>query len=363
MSLYDLEIADWQKLLTDQPSFRSMQIWKAIHEHALRPEQLTSLPKSLRKTLGSAPDTASALKLVQLTSDDQRLTEKAIFQLDDQRVIETVLMHYHDRSTVCISSQAGCAMNCSFCATGQQGFFRHLRVGEIVEQVIWAVERTRITRGERRLSNIVFMGMGEPLANTRNVFRALKRINEDIGIGARHITVSTVGIVPGIRLFGGLGPQFNLAVSLHAANNQKRTSLVPINAKYPIETLMEALNEYVQITRRRISFEWAMMDGVNDSREDARELITLCVPLEAHVNLIPLNPTPGWPAKGSPTSTVEDFADDLDRAGIAVSIRDNRGTNIDAACGQLAGTASGNNVGERLSANISVKIDIDALLE
>lgn len=363
MSLYDLEIADWQKLLTDQPPFRSRQIWKAIHEHALRPEQLTSLPKSLRVSLASSPDTASALRLVRLTSDNGQLTEKALFQLNDQRVIETVLMHYHDRSTVCISSQAGCAMNCSFCATGQQGFFRHLGVGEIVEQVVWAIERTRITRGEKKLSNIVFMGMGEPLANTRNVFRALARINTDIGIGARHITVSTVGIVPGIRLFTGLGPQFNLAVSLHAANNQKRTSLVPINAKYPIETLMETLQEYVQKTRRRISFEWAMMDGVNDTEQDAKELIPLCIQLGAHVNLIPLNPTSGSPAKGSAFPRLESFADALAGAGIAVSIRDNRGTNIDAACGQLAGMVADRNLGERYSADISAKMDIGALLD
>ncbi len=363
MSLYDLEIADWQKLLSGQPPFRSRQIWKAIHEHALRPDQLTSLPKSLRAILASSAETASAFTLVRLTSDDRQLTEKALFQLNDTRVIETVLMHYHDRSTVCISSQAGCAMNCSFCATGQQGFFRHLTVGEIVEQVIWAIDRTRITRGEKRLSNIVFMGMGEPLANTRNVFRALERINTDIGIGARHITVSTVGIVPGIKLFTDLGPQFNLAVSLHAANNDKRTSLVPINAKYPIETLMETLQEYVQKTRRRISFEWAMMDGVNDTEQDAKELTSLCVPLEAHVNLIPLNPTLGWPSKGSGWSRVESFADTLAGAGIAVSIRDNRGTNIDAACGQLAGLVADKNLGERYSENISAKMEISALLD
>ncbi len=363
MSLYDLEIADWQKLLTDEPPFRSKQIWKAIHEHALRPDQLTSLPKRLRTTLASSADTASAFTLVRLTSDDRQLTEKALFQLNDGRVIETVLMHYHDRSTVCISSQAGCAMNCSFCATGQQGFFRHLTVGEIVEQVIWAIDRTRITRGEKRLSNIVFMGMGEPLANTRSVFRALERINTDIGIGARHITVSTVGIIPGIRLFTDLGPQFNLAVSLHAANNDKRTTLVPINAKYPIETLMETLQDYVQKTRRRISFEWAMMDGVNDTEQDAKELIPLCIPLEAHVNLIPLNPTSGWPSKGSGRPRVESFADTLAGAGIAVSIRDNRGTNIDAACGQLAGLVAGKNLGERYSQDISAKMDIGALLD
>lgn len=363
MSLYDLEITDWQKLLPREPLFRSRQIWRAIHEGAIRPEQLTSLPKHLRDTLSRTPELSPGLRLMRLSSDDHKLTEKALFQLDDQRVIETVLMHYPERSTVCVSSQAGCAMNCSFCATGQQGYFRQLTTGEIVEQVIWAISRTRATRGERRLSNIVFMGMGEPLSNTRNVFRALARMNSDIGIGARHITISTVGIVPGIKLFASLGAQFNLAVSLHAANNEKRSSLVPINRRYPIELLMETLDSYFRTTRRRISFEWAMMDGVNDTDVDAKELISLCVPLEAHVNLIPLNPTPGWPTKGSPKTRVEEFARILENAGISASVRDNRGTGIDAACGQLAGTTVTRHSGERFYADSSANIDVGDLLD
>ncbi len=363
MSLYDLQLADWQKLLAEQPSFRPMQIWQSIHKHALRPELLTSLPKELREKLALMPELKSALKLRQLSSDDHHLTEKALFELDDGHVIETVLMHYPDRSTVCISSQAGCAMNCSFCATGQQGYFRHLGVGEITEQVIWAISRTRITRGSKRLSNVVFMGMGEPLANTRNVFGAIVRINQDIGIGARHITVSTVGIVPGIKLFTSLDLQVNLAVSLHAANNQKRSSIVPINNRYPIELLTKTLQEYANATNRRISFEWAMMDGVNDSATDARELIALCIPLQAHVNLIPLNPTPGWPTRGTPMEKIVSFANILAEAGVAVSVRDNRGTNIDAACGQLAGTVAERNIGERITVTKSARMNIDGLLD
>ncbi|TAN24903.1 MAG: 23S rRNA (adenine(2503)-C(2))-methyltransferase RlmN [Actinomycetota bacterium] len=363
MSLYDLQLTDWQKLLADQPSFRPKQIWQSIHERALRPELLTSLPKELREKLAGLPELNSAFKLLHLSADDRHLTEKAIFELNDGQVIETVLMHYADRSTVCISSQAGCAMNCAFCATGQRGFYRHLSIGEIAEQVIWAISRTRITRGSKRLSNVVFMGMGEPLANTRNVFGAIRRINEDIGIGARHITVSTVGIVPGIKLFTDLGLQVNLAVSLHAANNQKRSSIVPINNRYPIEQLTKALQEYANTTNRRISFEWAMMDGINDFENDARQLIALCIPLQAHVNLIPLNPTPGWPTKGSPFEKVVGFANILDNAGVAVSIRENRGTNIDAACGQLAGTLAESKTGERLSLTNSARMNIDALLD
>lgn len=363
MSLYDLEIADWQKLLDDQPKFRVHQVWQAIHQHAIRPEELTSLPKTLREKLATSQETSPALKLIRLSSADNHTTEKALFELYDGQVIETVLMHYPDRSTVCISSQGGCAMNCGFCATGQAGFFRHLSVGEIVEQVIWAVSRTKMTRGERRLTNVVFMGMGEPLANTRRVFPAIVRLNREVGLGARHITVSTVGVVPGIKGLVELGLQVNLAVSLHAANNEKRSSLIPINNRYPIEVLMSTLEDYVNTTNRRISFEWAMIDTVNDTNEDAIELIAHCIRLGAHVNLIPLNPTPGWPTQGSPRARVKAFAQLLDNAGVAVSIRDNRGTDIDAACGQLAGIHSQGPIGERLISDKSVKIRDNYLFE
>ncbi len=364
MSLYDLEITQWQTLLSKEPKFRTNQIWEAIHKNAIRPEELTSLPKRLRDTLAQTRDLDSGLQLQRLVADDNGLTEKALFRLHDGRIIETVLMHYPERSTVCISSQAGCAMNCRFCATGQQGFFRHLSTGEIVEQVIWAISRTSHTRGtERRLSNIVFMGMGEPLANTRNVFRALERINKAVGIGARHITVSTVGIIPGIRQFASLDAQYNLAVSLHAANDQKRSLLVPINSQYPLEKLLAALEEYFRSTKRRISFEWAMIDGVNDTDQDAQDLIRISIPLQAHVNLIPLNPTPGWPALGSPSARVRAFAQLLAQAGVTVSVRDNRGTGIAAACGQLAGTASSLGGDERLYSDSSAKIDLRDLLD
>lgn len=363
MSLYDLEIAQWKQLLSAEPSYRADQIWQAIHKHAIRPEHLTSIPKQLRDSIAKTADLAPALSLVNLYTDDNELTEKALFKLDDKRVLETVLMHYSDRSTVCISSQAGCAMGCKFCATGQQGFYRHLTTGEIVEQVAWAISRTRTKRGSRRLSNVVFMGMGEPLANTKNLFKALQRINVDIGIGARHITVSTVGIIPGIQRFGKLNQQYNLAISLHAANNEKRTSLVPITRTYPLEALLEVLADYRRTTNRRISFEWAMMDGINDSDQDARELIAICVPLQAHVNLIPLNPTPKWPGSGSPMARVRSFSRILEMAGIVTSIRDNRGTKIAAACGQLAETHVTLGGDEGLFAAGSAKMDLSGLLD
>jgi 23S rRNA (adenine2503-C2)-methyltransferase len=222
-------------------------------------------------------------------------------------------------------------MGCGFCATGQMGFERHLTVGEIVEQVVTATQRAR----PHRLGNVVFMGMGEPLANLDNVWTAIERLHDDIGIGARHITVSTVGLVPGIERIAASGLPVNLAVSLHAANDAKRDELVPINRRYPLAPLAAACQRYVRTTRRRLSIEWAMIDGVNDGLQDAAELAAFALPLRAHVNLIPLNPTEGWPTAPSPRATIDAFRDELTRRGVNTTVRRNRGTDIDAACGQL----------------------------
>ena len=204
-------------------------------------------------------------------------------------------MHYPDRVTVCVSTQAGCAMACQFCATGQSGFQRHLTQGEIVEQVAVAMREA----GSRRVSNVVFMGMGEPLANYDRVWGAVVRLHGDMGLSARHLTLSTVGIVPGIRRLAAETLPVNLAVSLHAANDTLRDELVPINRRYPLEVLADACAEYVAASGRRLSIEWAMIDGVNDRGSDAAELAEFARPLGAHVNLIPLNPTPGYPVVGS----------------------------------------------------------------
>lgn len=358
MTIYDLELHDWQKLLQDQPHFRTTEIWRALHQRGIRPQELTSLPKHLRIELSETNGTDNSLSRVRTSTDSGNLTEKALFRLGDGQLIETVLMHYPDRSTVCISSQAGCAMNCGFCATGQHGFFRNLTLGEIVEQVAWALRRTLEMEGSRRLTNIVFMGMGEPLANSRKVLPAIERINDNMGIGARHITLSTVGIIPGIKLVTNFKRQINLAVSLHAANNEKRSSLIPINNRYPIEDLSDSLMEYSEKTHRRVSFEWAMIKGLNDTDQDVAELIRICIPLRAHVNLIPLNPTPGWPALGSSLEKVKRFARLVKDGGVAVSIRDNRGTDIDAACGQLAGLELSELRGERITRENSARIRI-----
>jgi 23S rRNA (adenine2503-C2)-methyltransferase len=245
-------------------------------------------------------------------------------------------MEYPDRVTVCVSTQAGCAMACQFCATGQAGFGRNLSGGEIVEQVAVAIRQAR----PRRLSNVVFMGMGEPLANYERVWRAVTRLHGEMGLSARHLTLSTVGIVPGIRRLATESLPVNLAVSLHAANDELRDELVPINKRYPLAELARACAEYVAASGRRLSIEWAMIHDVNDRRRDAEELARFAVPLGAHVNLIPLNPTPGYAVRGSSRARVQHFGDDLGSLGVNATIRATRGADIDAACGQLAATVA-----------------------
>jgi 23S rRNA (adenine2503-C2)-methyltransferase len=225
-------------------------------------------------------------------------------------------------------------MACGFCATGQAGFSRHLTAGEIVEQVVRAARRAR--SDGRRLGNVVFMGMGEPLANYDRVWGAVERLHDDVGLSARHLTLSTVGLVPGIRRLAGERLPVNLAVSLHAANDSLRDELVPINRRWPLPELMAACRSYLDAKGRRLSFEWALIDGVNDRRSDALELADLARPLGAHVNLIPLNPTPGYGVPGTPVVGVRAFRDLLRAVGVNATVRQNRGTDIDAACGQLA---------------------------
>jgi len=253
-----------------------------------------------------------------------------------------VLMRYRDRTTVCVSSQAGCAMGCTFCATGDAGFGRQLSSGEILEQVVIAARRCR-SEGWDPLGNVVLMGMGEPLANFEAVWTAVEVMNRDLGLAARHLTISTVGVVPGIRRLAGKKLQVNLAVSLHAANDLLRDQLVPLNRRYPLRMVMEACEEYRASSGRRISFEWACIEDVNDRPSDARELAALARPLAAHVNLIPLNPTPGGLSRGlrgSGRPRVLSLQAWLKEYGVNATIRQNRGRSIDAACGQLAASGA-----------------------
>jgi 23S rRNA (adenine2503-C2)-methyltransferase len=320
-----------------EPAYRARQVWDGLYRQGVGPEELTNLPKALRLRLAGEPALAPSLASAFESVSDGGDTVKWLWDLADGRQIESVLMHYPGRSTVCISSQAGCAMACGFCATGQAGFDRHLRVGEIVEQVVRA-RRTAAATG-RRLSNVVFMGMGEPMANYDAVWSAVETIHRDLGLSARHITISTVGIVPGIRRLAGESLPVNLAVSLHAANDTLRDELVPINRRHPLDALHDACAQYLAAKNRRLSFEWALIDGVNDRDRDAHELADYARSLGAHVNLIPLNPTPGYPTTGSPPERVRAFVALLRSLGTNATVRQNRGTDIDAACGQLRASA------------------------
>jgi 23S rRNA (adenine2503-C2)-methyltransferase len=333
---YDATRADLDVLLQGQPRYRVDQVWSGLYDQLAEPGDITALPKALRAELDAR--LPAALQGVTEQTSDGGETVKWLWALEGGTTIETVLMHYADRSTVCISSQAGCAMGCGFCATGQAGFDRQLSVGEIVEQVVRASRRARADG--RRLSNVVFMGMGEPLANYDATWGAVERLHADLGLSARHLTVSTVGIVPGIRRLAAEALPVNLAVSLHAADDELRDELVPINRRYPLSTLMDACSGYLLAKGRRLSFEWALIDGVNDRDRDASLLVerSRSLPLPAHVNLIPLNPTPGYAVRGTPASRVREFRDLLREGGVNATVRRTRGTDIDAACGQLRAT-------------------------
>jgi 23S rRNA (adenine2503-C2)-methyltransferase len=337
-SRYDLDPAALALLLESHPRYRVEQVWRGLHEQLAEPADITNLPKQLRAELAERPEFRSALRQVAESTSERGATVKWAFELEGTHRIETVLMHYRDRSTVCVSTQAGCAMACGFCATGQAGFSRHLSVGEIVEQVVWA--RRRAEADGRRLSNVVFMGMGEPLANYEPVWGAVTRLHEHLGLSARHLTISTVGVVPGIRRLATESLPVNLAVSLHAANDALRDRLVPINRTYPLSVLSGACAEYVEASGRRLSIEWAMIADTNDRLSDVEELADFARPLGAHVNLIPLNPTPGWPTVGSTRGRVQQFCDALVDRRVNATVRRNRGTEIDAACGQLAAAVS-----------------------
>lgn len=341
--LYDLSQEDLALLLHDEPAYRVRQVWHGLYQTLSLPSELTELPKPLRARLRDKAALQPSLRLARQSESGDAMTLKWLWSLYDGRKIETVLMHYPDRSTVCVSSQAGCAMGCGFCATGQAGFERNLTAGEIVEQVVRAKRVARHARGadttRSESLNVVFMGMGEPLANYERVWAAVERLHHDMGISARNLTLSTVGIIPGIRRLAVEALPVNLAVSLHAANDDLRDALVPINRRYPLAELADACRDYVEAKSRRLSFEWALIDGVNDRPSDARELADYVAPLRAHVNLIPLNPTPGYLTRGSARQVVEDFRDRLRALGVNATVRQNRGTDIAAACGQLAALA------------------------
>ena len=336
--IYDLTLPELEAALKDlgQPAYRARQIWQGLY-HQLwdDPAQFTALPAELREQLRTAFRFQVLTAQQTLHSSDGE-TVKTLFKLPDDRMIEAVLMRYNERKTLCISSQAGCAMGCVFCATGQMGFLRHLSSGEIVAQVL---HYARMLRSEGfEVTNIVIMGMGEPFHNYDATMAAIDRLNdaEGLNLGARRFTISTVGLAPTIRRFAAEKRQVNLAVSLHAANDTLRSSLMPINRKYPLDVLISACRDYVNETGRRITFEWALIQDVNDAPEQARELAALVKGLLCHVNIIPLNPTRKYSGMGSTRQRAQAFQAELERVGIPCTIRLRRGIDIQAGCGQLA---------------------------
>jgi len=334
-SRYGATRSEVDEILTEwgEPRYRADQLWDALYRQQIPLDEATALPRALRDRLAGTLPLALA-SITEVTAHDEMTTKWLWSCARDGAQIETVLMRYPERATVCVSSQAGCAMGCTFCATGQAGFERHLDAGEIVEQVLRAAHAS-----PQRVSNVVFMGMGEPLANYDATWSAVERIHHDLGLSARRITVSTVGLAPAIRRLAGEDLPVTLAVSLHAPTNDERDALVPLNRRYPISEVLDAAAEFAGAKGRRVTFEYACIAGVNDSRAQADALGRLLGAFTgvggAHVNLIPLNPTEGFGGRAPLAPSLRAFADRLRVHGVAATVRRNRGTDIDAACGQL----------------------------
>ena len=352
IALYDLSYQELTELLTSwgEPRFRADQVWGWLYRSLVDDVAgMKNLPQSLRERLAAE----TVLNLLEPVAEQESLsgqTRKVLFRLADGNTLESVLMLYDERRTACISSQVGCGMGCTFCATGQGGLARNLTAGEILAQVLYfarglrAIEIERAAAAgdrarleEQPVTNLVFMGMGEPLANYAATRKAIETLGDERGynLGARRVTVSTVGLVPGIRRLAEEGLPVNLAVSLHAADDELRDRLVPVNRRYPLGELLPAVRAYAAKTGRRVTIEYALIDGVNDSVEQARRLSGLLEGLLCHVNLIPLNPTPGVALQPSPRETVDAFRNELEWAGIPATVRMRRGIDIEAGCGQL----------------------------
>jgi len=344
ISLFDLSLPAMQALFLDmgEPAFRAKQLYRQLYVNLAGAfDEMTDLSAALRERL-SAKLPFGTLEIKQVLSGDRNLTRKALFHVPGGPPVESVLMIYKDRATVCVSTQSGCAMGCTFCATAQLGFRLNLGAGQMIEQVLWAARTLK--REERPpLTNVVYMGMGEPFNNYNNWWESVERLHDPKGfnMGARSFTVSTVGIVPGILRLSEEDLPVNLAVSLHAPDDNLRSQLVPINTKYPIAEIMNAVRTYTDKTHRRVSFEYVLLEQVNDHPDHAGALARLLRKTLSHVNLIPWNPVPGTPLAPSIRERVEAFQSVLEKQGIACTIRTQRGVDIAAACGQLAGGAEG----------------------
>ena len=331
----------------DEPGFRARQVADAAwRSTAAGWDEVTTLALPLRSALAERIRFDTLVETT-VRASDGGATEKALHRLADGRLVESVLMHYpggeghRERTTLCLSSQAGCAVGCPFCATGELGFDRDLEAAEIVDQARHA--RRRLAAAGRHLTNVVFMGMGEPLLNLDAVLEAATILTDPtrFGLGARHITISTSGVVPGIERLARLRPQWTLAISLHAGRDALRDLLVPLNRRWPVAEVVAAARAYGRETGRRISYEYVMIDGINDTLADAEAVAGLLAGSGAHVNCIPMNPVAHTPWRASGPQRIEAFASRLRAAGIGVTVRRNRGQEVGAACGQLAAELAG----------------------
>jgi 23S rRNA (adenine2503-C2)-methyltransferase len=339
VNLLDLSYEDLTQRLAGwgQPRFRANQVWHWLYRSPVcGADEMSNLPKELRARLQTEAYIGCLKTVGQLLAEDGQ-AEKVLLQTTDEHVLETVLMRYTERNTLCVSSQIGCPVGCPFCATGQQGFVRNLTTGEITAQVLHYARQLRAEGAQ--VTHVVFMGMGEPLLNLDAVWQAILNLNaqDGFGLGARRFTLSTVGVVPGIERLAHASLPVGLAISLHAADNMLRDRLVPINRRYPVERLLAASKLYAERTGRRVTFEYALIQDVNDSEAHARRLVALLRGMLGHVNLIPLNPTTGCDDRPSSPERVARFAEILKQGHVPVTVRLRRGVDIQAGCGQLRG--------------------------
>ncbi len=347
--LADLSASDRREWLSElgHPAFRADQLSRHYFERLVdAPDEMTDLPAAERDALAMTA-LPRLLTPVRTLTCDNGATVKNVVRLFDGALVESVLMRYPGRTTMCVSSQAGCGMNCPFCATGQAGLTRNMSTAEIVDQVVTGARMLasgEVAGGPGRVSNVVFMGMGEPLANYRAVMDAVRRLTEPtpsgLGISARSVTVSTVGLVPAMERLTGEGIPVTLAVSLHAPDDELRNTLVPLNTRYPVEEVLSAAWAYADVTGRRVSIEYALIRDINDQPWRAHLLGSMLENRLVHVNVIPLNPTPGSVWTAAPPEAERAFVGKLEDHGVAVTVRDTRGREIDGACGQLAATST-----------------------
>jgi 23S rRNA (adenine2503-C2)-methyltransferase len=339
INLLDLSLEQLTQLVMSwgEPRFRAAQIWRWIY-HTLTddPEEMGNLPAALRQRLIEQTEIRH-LSVVARAEGDQGQTEKVAFQTPDGHLVETVLMRYTNRNTVCVSSQIGCPVGCTFCATGRSGFVRDLTTGEITAQVLHFAQR--LQRENAHVTNVVFMGMGEPMLNFDAVWQSLLNLNdrEGLALGIRRFTISTVGVVPGIERMAREGLAVGLALSLHAPDDKLRSQLVPINRRYPLARLLEAVRFFIERTGRRVTFEYALAEGVNDSDAHAHATGALLRGLLCHVNLIQMNPVEGADFRPSSRERILRFQEILVQEHLQTTVRISRGSDIQAGCGQLRG--------------------------